>query len=179
MGEILPGVTADQPFAPVPEKKGSTGRKSYGYFLNVPGETGKTFFMWTIYSFLELRGRSVISTATSAVAASFLKRGRTAHSAFKVPITCDSDSVWSISMDSKLADLIILDEIVMCARYCFEAVESTLREIMNDSHILFRGKCILFSGDFWQVLPVVPKASRGMIVQMCLKSSFIFSELHA
>ncbi len=183
VGEILHGVTADQPFAPVSEKKGSTERKSSGTFLDAPGGTGKTFVMRTIQSFLKLRGQKVISTATSAVAASLLERGRTAHSAFKVPIPCDSDSVCSISMDSKLAaqirkaDLIIWDEIVMCARYCVEALERTLREIMNDSHILFGGKCILFSGDFRQILPVVPKASRGMIVHMCLKSSFIFPEL--
>ena len=86
-------------------------------------------------------------------------------------------------MDSKLAaqiqkaDLIIWDEIVMCARYCFEAVERTLREIMSDLHILYGGKCILFIGDFRQILPVVSKASRGMIVHMCLKLSFIFPEL--
>ena len=113
--------------------------------------------MRTIQSLLELRGRSVISTATSAVEASLLERDRTAHSAFKRPIPCDFESVCGISMDSKLAaqirkaDLIIWDEIVMCTRYCIEAAQRTLREIMNDAHILFGGKCIMFSGDFRQI----------------------------
>ena len=49
---------------------------------------------------------------------------------------------------------------------------------MSDAHILFGGKCILFSGDFRQILPAVPKASRRMIVHMFLLSSFSFSELH-
>ncbi len=121
----------------------------------------------------------------SAVAASLLERSRTAHSAFKVPIPCGSESVCSISIDSKLAvqirkaDLIISNEIVLCAPYGIEAVERTLREIISDLHNLFGGKFILFSGDFRQILPVVTKASRRMIVHMYFKSSFCFSELHA
>ncbi len=104
--EILPDVTADQPFAPVSEVKRYNRRKRRGFFLDAPGETGKTFVMRTTQYFLEIRGRIDISPATSAVAASLLERGRTAHSAFKVPIPCDSESFCSISLDSKLATLI-------------------------------------------------------------------------
>ncbi len=184
VGEILPGVNADHPFAPVSEMGDSIRRKSRCFFLDAPGGTGKTFIMRTIQSLLELRGRFEISSATSAVPASLLERGRTAHPAFKVRIPRDSEIVCSIPLDSKLAanirkaDLIIWDEIVLCARYCIEAVERKIREIMSDDHILFSEKYILFSGDFQQILPVIPKASRGMIVNMCLKSSLILSELH-
>ncbi len=184
VGEMLPRVTADHPFAPVSEMNASIRRKSRVFFLDAPGETGKTFVMRTIQSLLELRGRSVFSTATSAVGASLLERGRTARAAFKVPIPCDSENVCSIPLDFKLAahirkaDLIIWDEIATCVRYCIEAVERTISEIMSDDHILFCGKCILFSGDFRQILPVVLKESQGMIVHMCLKPLFIFSELH-
>ncbi len=66
----------------------------------------------------------------------------------------------------------------MCARYCIEAVEPTLRAIMSDDRLPFGGKCVLFRGDFRQILHLVPKASRGLIVHMCWKSSVIFIELH-
>ena len=183
VGEILPGVTADDPFAPVGEGKRIKPWKSCSFFLDAPGGTGKTFTIRTIQSLLQLRDRKVISVATSAVAASLLEKGRTAHSVFKIPIPCHAESTCSISLDSELAaqireaDLIIWDEIIMCARYCIEAVDRTLREIMRTNGVLFGGKCVLLSGDCRQILPVVPKASRGMIVHMSLKSSFIFQEL--
>ena len=76
------------------------------------------------------------------------------------------------------AYLIIWDEVGMCVRYCIEAVDRTLREIMGEATNLFGGKCISFSRDFQQILPVAPRGSRGMIVHMCLKLSLMFSELH-
>ena len=116
------------------------------------------------------------------MAASLLYKGRTAHSTFKIPIPCDSTSTCNISVESKLAqeireiDLIIWDEIVMCNRYCVEAVDRTLRDIMK-SEEPFGGKCVLFSGDFRQILPVIPGGSRAQIVHACFKSSPIFSDI--
>ncbi len=66
----------------------------------------------------------------------------------------------------------------MRLRYCIEADDRILRQIMNNLFALFGGKCVLFSGDFRHILPVVPKASQGMIVQLCLKSSHLFNGLH-
>ncbi len=182
MGEILTGVTEDDPFAPVHEKRIAT-LKSPGFFLDAPGGTGKTFFMCTIQSLLTLRSRKVISVAKSAVAAPLLDSSQMAHSVFKIPIPCDSESVCSISLDFALAaeireaDMIIWGEIFMCGRHCIEAVDHTIKAIIRNTALLFGGKCVLLGGDCRQILPVVPKASRGMIVHMCLKSSFIFSEL--
>ncbi len=181
---ILPGVTADDPFAPVSKEKRSIARNSNSFFLDAPVGTGKTFAIRTTQSLLELRVRKVLSVATSAVAASLLKIRRTAHTTFKIPISCDSESVCVISLEPVLAalihdaDLIIWDEIVMCLRYCIETVDRNLKQIMNNLFALFRGKCVLFSGDYRLILPVFPNASRGMIVHMCLKSSHLFNGLH-
>ncbi len=164
--EIHPGVTEDHPFAPVSEREGSIRQNSRSSFLDAPVRTVKTFFMQTIQS-------------SFAVAACLLGQGRTAHSAFKILIPCDSESVCSISIDSKLtAPIRKADLIIMCARYCIEAVDRTLRENMGDLYIHFGGKWILFSRDCQKILPAVPISSRRIIVDMCLKSSFIFSELH-
>ena len=69
------------------------------------------------------------------------------------------------------ASLNIRDEVVMCVPYCIEAVYRTLRVIMKSPNLSFGQKCVLFSGDLRQILPVVPRSSRGMIVFICFKSS--------
>ncbi len=128
---------------------------------------------------MSIRRHGVIAVATSVVAASLLQNGRTAHSLFKIPIPCYSGSACNISMETKIADtiryasLIIWDKLVMCGRYCIEAVDRTAvdNEIFNCS---IWKKSVLFSGDFGQILPVVPRGPRGMIVFMFFKSSLLY-----
>ncbi|GJT94743.1 DNA helicase [Tanacetum coccineum] len=50
-------------------------------------------------------------------------------------------------------DLIICDEAPMNDRHCFEALDRSLRDIVNSSSSLFRGKSVLLGGDFRQTLP--------------------------
>ena len=45
---------------------------------------------------------------------------------------------------------------------------------MKSPNIPFERKCVLFSGDFRQILPVVPRGSRGMILFMCFQSSPLY-----
>ena len=145
VGEILHGMTADNLYAPVQSPFNHQSAYSRAYFLDAPGGTGKTFTIHAIQSILKARKHSIIAVATSAVAASLLEDGRTAHSVFKIPIPIYADSVCNISMESKIANelrrasLIIWDEIVMCARYCIEAVDRTLRVIMKSPTVPFRG----------------------------------------
>lgn len=42
----------------------------------------------------------------------------------------------------------------MLLRYFIEAVDRTLRAIMNSLNVPFGGVCNLFSGNFRQILPV-------------------------
>ncbi len=58
----------------------------------------------------------------------------------------------------------------MCHKYCIEAVNRSLRDIARRK-IQFGGKCVLFSGDFRQNIPVIPERSRAQIVHGCVKSS--------
>ena len=150
------------------------------FFLDAPGGTGKTFVTRAIQAFLNLKGKKIKAVASSAVAAQLLDDGRTAHSTFKIPISIDPDSTCNITENSSIAaelrevHLIIWDEIVMCHRYCIEAVDRTLRDIMQTA-FPFGGKCVLFSGDFRQILPVIPHGSRPQIVNACVCSSQLFS----
>ena len=47
----------------------------------------------------------------------------------------------------------------MSRKKTIEALDKMLQDI-NESELPFGGKVVVFEGDFHQVLPVVPKASR-------------------
>ena len=59
----------------------------------------------------------------------------------------------------KQAKVIIWDETSMSKKGTIEAIDITFRNIMNNPEP-FGGKIDVFGGDFRQVLPVVPRATR-------------------
>ncbi|XP_012835593.1 PREDICTED: ATP-dependent DNA helicase PIF1-like [Erythranthe guttata] len=68
------------------------------------------------------------------------------------------------------AKLIIWDEAPMMHRYCFEALDKTMKSILQVDK-LFGGKVVVLRRDFRQILPVVLKASRQDIVHATINSS--------
>ncbi len=62
----------------------------------------------------------------------------------------------------------------MCHRYCDEAVNRSLRTSLGETCRL-EGKCVLFSGDFREILPVIPGGSIAQILHACVKSSALYS----
>ncbi|MCI05867.1 ATP-dependent DNA helicase PIF1, partial [Trifolium medium] len=67
----------------------------------------------------------------------------------------------------------------MMNRYCFEAFDRTMRDIMRltdeaNFHRPFGGKVVVLGGDFRQILPVVRKGSRGAIIKATVSSSKIW-----
>ena len=95
----------------------------------------------------------VLVVVTSGIAATILPGGRTAHSRFKIPLSPDAASMCSVSKQSELADplklskAILWDEAPMANRYAFEALDRTLRDIM-EVNLRFRGKVMILGGDF-------------------------------
>ena len=87
-------------------------------------------------------------------------QGKTAHSAFGIPLELDKDSSSSIKVNSnkgdllKQVDLIVWDEAPMMHKHSFECVDRLLRDITGNDTV-FGGKVVLFGGDFRQILPVV------------------------
>ncbi|GJR25804.1 DNA helicase, partial [Tanacetum coccineum] len=74
----------------------------------------------------------------------------TAHSRFKVPLELTEESLCKITKNTHLAklladtNLIIWDEAPMNDRCCFEALDRSLRDILNALLSLFGGKSIVF-----------------------------------
>ncbi|XP_012828012.1 PREDICTED: uncharacterized protein LOC105949272 [Erythranthe guttata] len=151
------------------------------YFLYGHGGTGKTFIWRTLSAAVRSKGEIVLNVASSGIASLLLPGGRTAHSRFGLPIIVHDGSTCNITQQSPQAELlikarlIIWDEAPMMHRYCFEALDKTLRSI---THVPkpFGGKVVVLGGDFRQILPVVLKASRQDIVDATINSSQLWEE---
>lgn len=68
----------------------------------------------------------------------------------------------------------------MVNRFAFEALDRTLRDIMrfsndNSSERPFGGKIVVLGGDFRQILPVIPRATREDVVFATINSSKLWS----
>ena len=153
------------------------------FFLAAPGDTGKTFVLNALIKTMRSHGWIVIAVASSGLAALLLPNGRTAHSRFKIPINVNATSRCFIEKRNdpvmeliKRTALIVWDEAPMQSRAVFETVDRTLRDIM-DSDKIFGGIATLFCGDFQQILPVVPCASRTQIMAQCLTASHLWSDI--
>ena len=59
------------------------------FFVDGPGGTGKTFLYRALLAKVRSDGKIAIATATSGVVASIMPGGRTAHSWFKIPLSCE------------------------------------------------------------------------------------------
>ncbi|KAL6909895.1 hypothetical protein ACP4OV_001554 [Aristida adscensionis] len=138
------------------------------FFVDGPGGTGKTYLYRALLATVRHQDKIAVATATSGVAASIMPGGRTAHSRFKIPLSINNGAYCSFTKQSgtakllRTASLIIWDEASMTKRQAIEALDNSMRDIMEQPELPFGGKTIVFGGDFRQVLPVVRKGSRNM-----------------
>uniref|UniRef100_A0A0R0IBC5 ATP-dependent DNA helicase n=1 Tax=Glycine max TaxID=3847 RepID=A0A0R0IBC5_SOYBN len=121
--------------------------------------------------------------ASSGIASLLLPGGRTAHSKFKIPVLVFEDSTCNIHQGTQSAELlnqtslIIWDEAPMAHKFCFEALDHSLRDIIKHNskdNKIFGGKVMVFGGDFRQILPVIPRGSRSDIVNATINSSYLW-----
>lgn len=127
------------------------------YFLDAPGGTGKTFLISLLLATVRSRSEIAVAVASSGIAATLLEGGRTAHSAFKLPLNLQviEEPTCNISKNSAMAkvlqksEIIIWDECTMSNKKALEALDRTMRDLRNNQRI-FGGALILLSGDFRQ-----------------------------
>ncbi|KAJ9555986.1 hypothetical protein OSB04_010600 [Centaurea solstitialis] len=146
-------------------------------FVYRHGGTGKTFLWTTIISALRALGKIVLVVDSSVIASLLLPSGKTAHSRFKIPLDISNNSICHIKKNTHLASLllettlIIWDKAPMTDRKCFEALDRTLRDILNVPMCAFGGKTVLLGGDFRQTLPVKPKGTKINIIASSITES--------
>lgn len=155
------------------------------FFLDAPGGTGKTFLINLLLQKIRSHGHIALAVASSGIAATLLEGGKTAHAAFKLPLTLihQQTPVCSISKQSNLAQvlreckLIVWDESTMAHKGGFEALCRALQDIKSNNSVM-GGVTVLLAGDFRQTLPVVPRGTRADEVEACLKSSYLWNHTH-
>ncbi len=148
-------------------------------FIDGPGGTGKTYTENLILNIVRSCGDIALVVASSGITALLLSGGRTAHSYLKIPIALDYTSFCYIRKQDDLTTLIrqtkliLWDEAPMTNKLAFEAMDRTLRDLTNRNEP-FGGIVFVMSGDFRQVLPVIPQGSRADIVSASIKSSYLW-----
>ncbi|TKW30492.2 hypothetical protein SEVIR_2G043401v4 [Setaria viridis] len=110
------------------------------FFVDGPRGIGKTFLYRALLATIRGQGKIALATATSGVATSIM------------PGLLQT------------ASLIIWDEKSMTKRQVVEALDKSMRDIMDNPNLPFGGKTVIFGGDFRQVLPVVQKGTRAHIL---------------
>ncbi|KAM6543032.1 hypothetical protein CsatB_007479 [Cannabis sativa] len=163
----------------------SVENEGHLFFICGHGGTGKTFLWNTLITKLRSESKIVLPVATSGIAALLLPNGRTTHSRFHIPLEVSAESTCEIRHDTLLSELlmktslIIWDEAPMANKYCFEALDKSLRDILrtryeNSTTKPFGGLTIVCGGDFRQIFPVVPKGTRADIADASLNSSYLW-----
>lgn len=151
------------------------------YFIDGPGGSGKSYLHNVIIKVLENQNIDVLAMAWTGIAAILLKGGQTVHSAFQLPLNLNETTVCGIKVNSKRGlnilrkKVIIWDEISMADVYAFNAIDRFLRDLCQNNQP-FGGKVMIVSGDFRQILPIVPRAKRAQIVKVCVKNCELWKD---
>ena len=152
------------------------------FFLDGPGGCGKTYLLTAICAFFHKKKQKIWVCASSGIAATVIPTGKTAHSLLKIPVNCLENSTLNITKGSNLCKdlekvkLLVYDEISMASKNILNAIDRTLRDILDDTQP-FGGLKIIFCGDFRQLLPVKKFASPTQIISECCKYSSIWKHV--
>jgi ATP-dependent DNA helicase PIF1 len=105
-----------------------------------------------------------------------------AHLYLKIPIALDRMSFCYIRKQDDLATLIrqtkliLWDETPMTNKLTFEVVDQTLCDL-TDKNEPFGVIVFVMSGDFCQVLPIIPRGSHVDIVSASIKNSYLWESV--
>ena len=113
---------------------------------------------------------------------SILPGGRTAYFRFKISLnieeinSCHVCKQGSLSQLIQMEKLIIWDETSMAKREAIEEFNQMLQDI-TDAQLPFRGKVVVFGGDFCHVHPVVPRTNTHEAIKVSLVASQLWPTL--
>ncbi|XP_052624672.1 ATP-dependent DNA helicase RRM3-like isoform X1 [Lactuca sativa] len=149
-------------------------------FVYGHGGNEKTNLWTTILSYFISIGKIVLAVTTSGIASLLLPSGRTAHSRFIIPTELTDRSCCNNKKKTQLAELlkntsmIIWDEAPMSDRRCFESLDRSLKDVLENNKCYFGGMSMLLGGDFRQTLSVQPKSTNSQIIALTLPNSYLW-----
>lgn len=155
------------------------------FFVYGDGGTGKTYLFGQIIKRLRKPPYSykVLATASTGCAAILMPFGKTAHSTFRLGRDVSLEKLPSIPHEGffarriREADLIIIDEITMLNNTVIEVINLICKEMVPQyQNLPFGGKTVIFSGDFKQSLPVVPREGLNAQILACFQKSPLYNE---
>jgi len=124
------------------------------FFIDGPDGTGKTFVENLILARVRSARQIALAVTSSEIASILLDDDRTAHSRFKISFDILQDNICDIKAQSALAELlrrtilVIWNEASAQNRYCFEAVDRTLKDVRQNDQ-WFEGIVVVFSGNIY------------------------------
>ncbi len=134
-------------------------------FVEGQGGSGKTFLYTAICHLVRSLNKIIIPTAWTGIAASLLVGGQTCHSRFGLPVPFTKESNSFIRAQSpeanyiRKARVILCDEASMMPGHFLVVLDRLFRDLTNDKRP-FGNKIVILGGDFFQTLPVSPRALR-------------------
>ena len=136
---------------------------NFSFFLTGRAGTGKTTFLHYIQKNVNKQFVVVAPTGIAAI----LAGGMTIHSFFGMPFDpITSMTEFQINQDKQVmlrqVDTIIIDEVSMVRCDLIDGIDRILRKAMHNSQP-FGGKQIIFSGDLYQLEPVLDSRDAGLM----------------
>lgn len=157
--QFLMGLNAEQKLAYDSILQSIENNEGRLFFVYSHGGTFKTYLWNAVISKLRSESKIVLVVATSGIAALILPAGRTVHSRFHLPLSPNGESICDIKKNKQVIvliqkkSLIIWDKAPMANKYCFEALDKSLRDLLlerylNSKEQPFGGMTVVLGGDF-------------------------------
>lgn len=136
---------------------------NFSFFLTGRAGTGKTTFLQYIQEHVK---KDFVVVAPTGIAA-IIAGGVTIHSFFGMPLDPITQQTEYQINDRKYAllrhvDTIIVDEVSMVRCDIIDGMDRVLRRVMRNSQP-FGGKQMIFSGDLYQLEPVMKRTDEGLV----------------
>jgi nucleoside-triphosphatase THEP1 len=137
-------------------------KKGESIFITGPAGSGKTFLLKEVYDHLKKNNKRVVLTSTTGTNAMNLG-GMTIHKLMGIGTQSNKNYINYMKhtflfsgIKKRLAkiDIIIIDEVSMLRADTFELINVVLQEV-SANKLPFGGKTLIFTGDFYQIPPVV------------------------
>jgi hypothetical protein len=146
------------------------------FFIDGFGGSGKTFLINTLIHYYRGKEINIKAVSWTGISASLMCDGVTAHSAFKLPLKFNPQSVCNIKSGSKEANIlkavkiIIWDEITVTLGAALNCVDLLLQDLMGNE-LPFGGKVMIVAGDFRQCLPIISSHNPFSIINASVLNS--------